>query len=315
MGFMFLSRKKYRRQKVQGQQAIDSERSRFSENYFSGGVDIMKAKFLRWPAASLALAIAISLGAGISSARQPAGNAQNNDQANSGNQKKVKINKAEEAAYKKFYAAVSEGPATQIKLGEEFVTKFPQSHYLDGVYGILTTAYFATGNTDKMFDAGEKALAINPDNVDVLPLLAMAIPRRAHANTPEGAEQLKKAELYARHAIELIPNIPKPETADEAAFEQAKNDKLALCHSGLGLIDINHQKFEDARTELTQAVQLASSPDPVDYYLLGNADVQASYYHDAVDAYNKCAASGPLMSVCKSRAASAQHDAETKLGR
>ena len=65
-------------------------------------------------------------------------------------------------------------------------------------------------------------------------------------------------------------------------------------HSGLGLLDIGHQKFEDARTELTQAVQLAASPDPVDYYLLGNADAQASYMNGAIAAYDKCAATGPL---------------------
>jgi hypothetical protein len=81
------------------------------------------------------------------------------------------------------------------------------------------------------------------------------------------------------------------------------------------MIDMAHQKYEDARTELTQAVQLASSSDPVDYYLLGTADVQGSYYKDAVAAYEKCATSGPLMAQCKARAESAKHDAETKLGR
>src|SRR6202166_415986 len=110
----------------------------------------------------------------------------------------------------------------------------------------------------------------------------MAIPRRVKSNTPDGPQQLQKAEVYAHHAIELIPSLTKPETVDDATFEKAKNDKLALAHSGLGLIDIGHQKFEDARTELTQAVQLAASPDPVDYYLLGNADAQSSYMNGAI---------------------------------
>jgi len=88
-----------------------------------------------------------------------------------------------------------------------------------------------------------------------------------------------------------------------------------MAHSGLGLINLQHQKYEDARTELSQAVQLSSTPDPVDYYLLGNADVQASYYNDAVAAYEKCAASGPLVAQCKARAESAKKDATTKMGR
>jgi len=200
-------------------------------------------------------------------------------------------------------------------MGEEFVTKFPQSHYLMGVYSQLTTAYYAEGQEDKMFVAGSKAVELNPDNVDVLALLAMAMPRRVKSTTPDAQQQYQKAEGYARHAIELIPNLTKPETVDDATFEKAKNDKLSMAHSGLGLINLQHQKFEDARTELTQAVQLSSTPDPVDYYLLGNADVQASYYNDAVAAYEKCAASGPLVAQCKARAESAKKDATTKMGR
>ena len=126
--------------------------------------------------------------------------------------------------------------------GEDFIKKFPESHYLPGVYAQLTTAYFATGDEDKMFAAGTKALELNPDNVDVLSLLAMAMPRRVRSTTPDAAQQMQKAEAYAHHAIELIPNLPKPPEVDDATFEKAKNDKLSMAHSGLGLIDINHRQ-------------------------------------------------------------------------
>ena len=274
----------------------------------------MKAKFFfKFPATLLALTVASFFGAGIASAQYgggaptPAPSPTQNSQPPKDKDKdkdagkQQKVNKAEEAAYKNVLAAQGGDPAMQIQIGEDFITKFPMSRYVGGVYGLLTTAYYTTGNTDKMFAAGAKALELNPDNVDVLALLAMAIPRRVKANTPDGPQQLQKAEVYAHHAIELIPTMPKPETVDDATFEKAKNDKLALAHSGLGLLNINHSKFEDARNELTQAVQLATSPDPVDYYLLGNADAQASYMNGAIAAYEKCAASGPLVSQCKSR--------------
>jgi tetratricopeptide (TPR) repeat protein len=183
---------------------------------------------------------------------------------------------------------------------------------------MLTTAYYSTGNTDKMFAAGAKALELNPDNVDVLALLSMAIPRRMKATQPDFADQIKKAEGYAHHAIELMPTLPKPATVDDATFEKAKNDKLALCHSGLGLINLNVKKnYDEARTELTLAVQLASSPDMVDYYLLGTADAQASFMNGAIAAYDKCAQSGPLEAQCKSREEAVKKDAAsgTKLSR
>jgi tetratricopeptide (TPR) repeat protein len=221
---------------------------------------------------------------------------------------KVKINKVEEAAYKEFLASQEGDPAKRIQLGEDFAVKFPTSHYLPGIYGVLTSSYFATGNTDKMFSAGSRAIQLDPQNADVLSLLAMAIPRRVKPTTPDAIQQLQTAETYGHRAIEIIPTMPKPETVDDAIFEKAKNDKLALAHSGLGLIDINNQKFEDARNELTQAVQLASSPDPVDYYLLGNANAKASYLNGAIAAYDKCATTGPLVVQCKAREEAVKKD-------
>jgi tetratricopeptide (TPR) repeat protein len=284
----------------------------------------MTAKFFKFSAALLCLAVALFIGADLSAAQygqaaspSPAPTPAQNTPPAKDSGKPQKVNKAEEAAYKAFFASQGGDPAMQIQLGEDFITKFPMSKYLGGVYGVLTTAYYTSGNTDKMFAAGAKALELNPDNVDVLALLAMAIPRRVKANTPDGPQQLQKAEVYARHAIELIPSLTKPETVDDATFEKAKNDKLALAHSGLGLLDIDNKKYEDAKTELTQAVQLASAPDPVDYYLLGNADYQGSYLNSAIAAYDKCAATGPLVTQCKSREDSVKKEAAsgTKLSR
>lgn len=276
----------------------------------------MTVKLFRFPTALLAFAMTMVLGATLSNALQPSAYAQDKKDDKK-DDKKEKVNKAEEAAYKKVLEAQAGDPATQIQVGEDFISKFPMSKYDGGVYGMLTTAYYTSGNTDKMFAAGQKALELNPDNVDVLALLSMAIPRRVKANTPDGPQQLQKAEQYAHHAIELIPSMTKPDTVDEATFEKAKNDKLALAHSGLGLMAISHQKWDDARNELTQATQLASAPDPVDFYLLGNADDQASYLHSALAAYDKCAATGPLTTQCKARedAVKKKIDAGTTLSR
>ncbi len=258
----------------------------------------MTARFFKFSAATLGLAVAFTFGASFSSASQPAAYAQDKEKG----AKKEKVNKAEEAAYKNVLAAQGGDPAAEVQVGEDFITKFPTSKYNGGVYGMLTTAYFTTGNTDKMFAAGAKALELNPNNVDVLALLSMAIPRRAKTTMPDYAQQMKNAEDYAHRTIELVPTLEKPATVDDATFEKAKNDKLALAHSGLGLINLNVKKnYDDARTELTQAVQLATAPDPVDYYLLGSADAQASFMNGAIAAYDKCAQSGPLMTQCKAR--------------
>jgi tetratricopeptide (TPR) repeat protein len=272
----------------------------------------MTAKLHKFTIALVAFVMALALAASVAT---PA--SAQDDKDKDKNEKKEKVDKKEEAAYKKVLEAQGADPAMQIAAGEDFVSKYPMSRYTGGVYGMLTSAYFNSGQTDKMFAAGSKALELDPNNVDVLSLLAMAIPRRVKANTPDGPQQLAKAETYAKHAIDLIPTMTKPDAMDDATFEKVKNDKLSLCHSGLGLLDLDHEKYSDARTELTQAVQLASSPDPVDYYLLGNASDKDGFLHGAMSAYEKCAASGPLTAACKQRsdAVKKEIDSGTTLSR
>ena len=81
--------------------------------------------------------------------------------------------------------------------------------------------------------------------------------------------------------------MPKPAEMDDAAFSKAKNDKLAMCHDGLGVAAVKTGKFDEAIAELTQSMQLSSTPDPVDYYLLGVADEQASHFTDAIAAFHQ----------------------------
>lgn len=267
----------------------------------------MKAKLISWRAAVLFLAVFTVIGIGMPQVFA----AQKDKDKNA-----PKVNKAEEAAYKAFYDARTSPPQMQIQLGEEFVLKFPMSHYLPGVYSQLTSAYYNTGNTDKMFEYGDKAIQANPDNANILGLMAMAMSRRINSKTLDAPAQYAKAEQYAKHAIELIPTMPKPDGMDDATFDKAKNDELAMAHSGLGLIDFQHQKFEDAVTELSLAVQLEGTPDPVDFYMLGNADVQTSRFKDAMASYDKCTAlGGPLAQPCKTRGDDAKNKAATELSR
>ena len=114
----------------------------------------MTAKFFRWSAALLGLTVAISLGRALSSAqyghRQRRACASDRmRQRQKSREKAQKVNKAEEAAYKDVLAAQGGDPAMQIQVGEDFITKFPMSKYLGGVYGMLTTAYYTTGNTER----------------------------------------------------------------------------------------------------------------------------------------------------------------------
>ena len=176
-----------------------------------------------------------------------------------------------------------------MEAGESFLDKYPMSLYVGAVYSALTSAYLNTNQPDKMLVAGQKALEINPDNVDVLPLMAWAIPRRVTGQTADGPKQLAEAKGYAKHGIELLTTIPKPAEMDDAAFTKAKNEKLAMCHDGLGVAEVKTGKYDDAIADLNQSVELSAIPDPVDFYLLGVSNQATSHFTDAIAAFTKCA--------------------------
>jgi tetratricopeptide (TPR) repeat protein len=226
------------------------------------------------------------------SLKQPAPGQTANDQ-------KAPATTPEDDAYQAVYAARTGDPANVVQLGEAFVVKYPASVHLLAVYSLLTPAYMETNQVDKMVDAGSKALQIDPDDVDVLPVLAWAVPRRLNPQAPDGLQQLQKAQAWGRHGIELLNALAKPEGLDDATFAAVKNEKLSMCHDGLGVVDIKTGKYADAIAELTQAMQLGTESDPVDYLLLGVAQEATSHFDEAIASFTKCATAGPVQAQCK----------------
>ena len=207
-------------------------------------------------------------------------------------------------------------PNKRIQLAEEFLQKYPQSRYRGAMYQALVSGYFATQQVPKMLDAGEKEVALNPNDAPVLAVMGQALARTYNAKAPDAAKQLDKAEQYSKRAIEITPTLTKPENLTDEAFSNAKNDTLVMAHSGLGLVYIRRQKFSEAIPELEQSVKADShpDPDPVNYYLLGVADKQTSHFEAAAAAFSKCATvQSTLQAACKSGAEDAKKQGSTQL--
>jgi tetratricopeptide (TPR) repeat protein len=223
------------------------------------------------------------------------------------------VNPEEEAAYKTFYELKASDVQRQIQAGEEFLKKYPASRYCESVYSRLTSAYISINDVDRMMTAGEKALELKPDDVDVLALMALVMPRRVNPAALDANQKLDRSEKYAKQSISLLANLPKPAGLSDADFAKAKNEKLSMAHSGLGFVYFHRQKYADSATELEQATKLASTPDPVDYFLLGVVLEQTKRYADAVAAYGHCAdVSGVMQARCKQALESARKQAAAK---
>jgi len=202
---------------------------------------------------------------------------------------KPPVSKEEEDAYKAFFALTGQQNTEVISQGEGFLSKYPTSRYRSSVYSRLVTAYLNTKQPAQVVATGEKAIAENPDNVDVLALVSTVIPRTVDPRSLDADQKLGEAEKFARHAIEVINNVPKPEGATDEQFAAAKNEKLGLAHYGLGLVNYMRGNSAASVEELDQASKLDPTPDPLLFYLLGAGDMKLQKYPDAQAAFEHCA--------------------------
>ena len=222
----------------------------------------------------------------------------------------------EDAAFKAFQAVAMNDVKQKIQVGEAFLQKYPETRYKSAVYAPLAFAYLQDGQVQKMEEYGEKEVALVPTDVSTLALLGQTLPRSIHSDTSqtEAAQLLAKAEKYSKQAIEVTPTIQKPANMTDEAFTSAKNQNLAMAHSGLGLVYIRRGKNAEAITELGEAVKVDPNPDPVNYYLLGMANKSTSHFDDAISAFNKCAAIlGQLQAACKTQADDTKKKSSTEL--
>jgi tetratricopeptide (TPR) repeat protein len=224
-----------------------------------------------------------------------------------------KVDPAEEADYKAFYELKPEETDKRIELGDAFTLKYPTSKYAESVYSAVALAEYNKQDFPKMYADADKALAINPDDIQVLVVTGWVIPHSYNPNDANADAQLNKAEKYEKHALETLPTLQKPANLTDDQFAKAKVAYESQAHSALGLVYFRRQNWDDAVTELNKAIATTTPPDPTDYYVLGVALSRLDRFSDAADAYSKCAAlPGGLQGRCKQQADDAKKQAASK---
>lgn len=211
-------------------------------------------------------------------------------------------------AFKKFQQIPDTDADKKIKAGEDFISKYNSSSLLPAVYSTLTVVYIQSGQPQKGYAAGEKALALQPTDMRTLANLAQSMARLANSSDPNVEQDLEKAQDYAKRCIETTSKLKKPEGATDEEYKAYNNQNLAMAHAALGTIYTRESKFAEAITELQQALQLGGGKDATNLYLLGFAYQNSDHYPEALDAFNKCLAANPgnLQKPCSDGAAAAK---------
>jgi hypothetical protein len=203
--------------------------------------------------------------------------------------------------YKKFHNA--DEPDKKIKLGKDFINRYPSNYRVDAVYEELAQTYYAKNDLANFYAISDEGMARFPNDPTLLSVTGATMARAYNHDDPDADKKLEKAENYEKDALELMKNPDIPPNMSDKDFAAYKKQILGTAHSGLGLIYFRQAKFDDSVKELEEATQDASSPDPTDYLVLGGDYQNLNKFKEAADAFTKCAQiSGPLQAGCKSYA-------------
>jgi tetratricopeptide (TPR) repeat protein len=212
------------------------------------------------------------------------------------------IDRKEENAFKAFYNQKDELDK-KIQLGQAFLQKYPKSPLAEAVDAGLVNAYVAKQDWKSLYASADSALALKPDDVDVLTTLGWVIPHVYQAEDPNGSAELDKAEAYEKHAMEVMATMPKPFGVSDAEFAAAKAQKSAQAHSALGLVYYRREDYANSAKQLEQVLPGNPNPDATDLYVFGIDLQNLKRYPEAADAFNRCAQAGSaLEDACKQKA-------------
>jgi tetratricopeptide (TPR) repeat protein len=191
-------------------------------------------------------------------------------------------------------------PAKKIQRGDRFLVKYPKSPLIERVDVGMMNAYDQQQDWKNTYRLADNALALKPDDVDVLTTVGWTIPHVYSPSDPDADQELDKAESYSKRALDVLAKLPKPPNMNNEQFAASKTKRTLEAHSALGLVYFRRGDYGSSAAELAISTKDNSTPDQTDLFVLG-VDLQ-SLNHDAeaADAFQKCAAiAGPLQGQCK----------------
>jgi hypothetical protein len=237
--------------------------------------------------ASLVALAALSLvcpGAVPASAQEPAAGAAGAPAAG-----QQKYTMAEYNAYQA--AAAEKDPSAQIRLLDDFASKYPNSALLNYIYPLYYQAYAAQKNWPKVIEYADKEIALGSKLTPNERYQAYSARAFAYNNIQNpDATQAKAAYQAALDGIKSLDALPKPDGMDDAKFtEEKKKTSLSLMTTAANAAMV--AKDYPAAIQAYKTV-LASNPDDfITNYFLGRAYAAMNQPLDAMWSFARAASS------------------------
>src|SRR5437764_12386865 len=171
------------------------------------------------------------------------------------------------AEYNAYVSAVQQkDPAAQISGIEAFLTQYRKSVVNADALEALMGAYQKANNAAKMADAANRLLAVNPDNVLALALLAL---------TARSAQKWSDAYQHASRGLQAIQKWQKPDGVSDADFQKQKTQLNAPLNSIAGFSALQLKDYANAQKYLRASVE-ANPNNLEDVYPLALAYLSAN---------------------------------------
>jgi tetratricopeptide (TPR) repeat protein len=150
--------------------------------------------------------------------------------------------------YSQFATAIGGVPGAKIiALTESIEKRNPKSEYLTKVYPSYIVALNQAGQSAKIMSVAESRIAVEPNNEDLLLVLADGFMNQKNA---------EKSSLYAVRLVEALKTRTKPEGLSDADWEKKKTAATAR---GYWISGVNHaeaKRYKDADEALRAALPL-----------------------------------------------------------
>ncbi len=178
------------------------------------------------------------------------------------------------AEYNAYVNAIQQqDPNAKAQALEAFIQTYPNSVMKIDAAEQLMAAYQQAGNAQKMIDAANKVLQMDPNNVRALAILTYTY--RATITAQNLQQNLPMIQKYATQGEQALPNMPKPEGMSDADFTKLHNELGAIFEGGLGFVALQNKAYPDASTDFRKAVSEESQPNIADIYPLAQADLES----------------------------------------
>jgi tetratricopeptide (TPR) repeat protein len=142
-------------------------------------------------------------------------------------------------------------PKAKAAYFERFAAAFPDSPYALNAREQVVFADEQAQNVPKMMEAAQGVLASDPNNVDILLLLADF--------WSEKGQQLEKAAQYAQKALDALAKAKKPDQTPDDQWQQQVSVQQGLAYSTLGQVDVIKGQNSEAVAAFKKAGPLLKS--------------------------------------------------------